>query len=317
MVECLVLPGISGLAVQGLLCSCCVGVFYFKRKSEQQKLCGDGRTNEEFFLDASKQFAGAAWIHVMNLGFATVLNNLMSGGDECVWYWINIMVDTTAGTMVAYCLLRVANAAIRKRLSPTAAEDFKSGEYRGEDGIISMHKYVKQLVVWLAVVSCMKMIMVLLMFLFSGPLLAVAGFILAPFLSQPWLKLLVVMIIFPMIMDAFQIWMVDNFIKRRHMHAPEGAMQDPEMGEDYVEASANALLAFSHRCEEATEDAVLEFKVRLAEAMDEDENQDTKVKQNRVSPAGNFNTHVMPQSDGNFETQYDFQTIIPPDQAPH
>merc|ERR1711971_1015271 len=139
----------------------------------------------------------------MNLGFASALNSLMSGGDECEWYWINIMVDTTLGTLIAYVFLKIAMAFIRKRLSPEAAEGFKSGEYRAEDGIISMQKYGKQLALWLLVISAMKFLMVITMLLFSWPLLAIAGLLLAPFLSQPWLKLLVVMIICPMLMDAF------------------------------------------------------------------------------------------------------------------
>jgi len=305
MPECLVLPGIGGVAVQGLLLACCVGVFYVKRNMEQKKLGDAARSKEEFFLDASKQFASAGWIHVMNLGFASALNSLMSGGDECEWYWINIMVDTTLGTAVAYFFLRIAHAFIRKKLSPTSAEDFKSGEYRGEDGIISMHKYGKQLTVWLLVITCMKVLMVLCMFLFSGPLLAFAGFILAPFLTQPWLKLLVVMIIFPLLMDGFQIWMIDNFIKRPETSFNEGAVQDLEVSDPYVEASAAALLVLSQRCEEATEETLLTLKARCDEAMhpDHERLQELDVKKDKMPPGANF------------ETQYKFQTIIPPDQV--
>merc|ERR1711957_605671 len=106
------------------------------------------------------------------------------GGDECEWYWINIMVDTTFGTAVAYFLLKVAMVFIRKRMSEHVAEEFKSGDYRGEDGIIDVQKYFKQLFLWLVIMSGMKCIMVIAMFLFSGPLVGFAGFVLAPFLSQ-------------------------------------------------------------------------------------------------------------------------------------
>jgi hypothetical protein len=305
MPACLVLPGIGGLAVQGVLFSCCVGIFAIKLRKEEQKLGDAARSRAEFFLDASKQFAGAAWIHVMNLGFASGANAMMPGGDECEWYWINIMVDTTLGTVVSYFLLQIANAFIRKRLSPTAAEDFKSGEYKSEDGQIQSSRYVKQLVVWLSIVSCMKICMVLLMFLFSGPLLFIAGAILAPFLSQPWLKLLVVMIVFPLIMDGFQIWMIDNFIKRKETYPMQGESYDPEMHPAHVEAAADALLAFSQRCEEATEEALLSLRVRCDEAL-------------HVHMGEDMST--MPQKHGsqtsaNFDTQYKFQTIVPPDQV--
>lgn len=330
----MVLPGVGGLFVQALLFACCVGVFYIKRKKEQKQLGEDARTKEEFFLDASKQFASAGWIHIMNLGFASMLNDMMSGGDECVWYWINIMVDTTIGTAVAYVLLKIAMAFVRKRLGDLPAEDFKPGEYRGQDGIIDIHKYGKQLILWLAVVSCMKILMVLCMFLFSGPLLAIAGFILAPFLTQPWLKLLVVMIAFPILMDGLQIWMVDNFLKKRMSQSHEGELlQDAEQGSDYVEKVADALLVCSHRVEEASEDALAEFKARVDEAMHlaADQGQEGAWQQQdyvkrraeypegkmEAAASGNFDTHphCSGKTGGEFETQFQFQTMIPPDQA--
>lgn len=304
MVECLVLPGIGGAAVQCLLLACCVGVFVVKRKKEEKRLGPDARSKEEFTLDASKQFASAGWLHCMNLGFASSLNTWMAGGDECGWYWINIMVDTTLGTAVAYFLLQIANAFLKKKLTPAAAEEFRSGEYK-VDGIISMRRYMKQLCLWLVVVSFMKISMVLFMFLFSGPLLGIAGFVLAPFLSQPWLKLLVVMIVFPLVMDGFQIWMIDNFIKRKETYPMQGESYDPEMHPAHVEAAADALLAFSQRCEEATEEALLSLRVRCDEAL-------------HVHMGEDMST--MPQKHGsqtsaNFDTQYKFQTIVPPDQV--
>jgi hypothetical protein len=306
MPDCLVLPGLSGLAVQGLLALCCLGVFFLKRKNETAKLGDSARTKEEFVLDASKQFAGAGWIHVMNLAFASGLNSFMSNGDECEWYWINIMVDTTIGTGVAYVFLQIANAFIRKKM-PASAQDFKLGEYRGEDGILSMSKYVKQLTVWLVVITCMKILMVLFMFLFSGPLLALAGFILAPFLTQPFLKLVVVMIFFPLVMDAFQIWMVDNFIKKSSLHPSTGTEHDPELvSQSYVEASADALLALSHKCEEATMEALGRMQANYHEAL-RPNGQDVPVKNN--------SNHRNNMETGEFETQFKFQTLVPPDQA--
>jgi len=308
MVECLVLPGIGGVAVQCLLLACCVGVFVFKRKKEEKRLGPEARSKEEFTLDASKQFASAAWLHCMNLGFASALNTLMAGGDECGWYWINIMVDTTLGTAVAYVLLLIANAFLKKKLTPAAAEEFRSGEYKADDGYISMKRYMKQLCLWLVVVSFMKVLMVLFMFLFSGPLMGIAGFVLAPFLSEPWLKLLVVMIAFPLVMDSFQIWMVDNFIKKRETHAIQGTVEDleaaPELDGFYVERSAEALLILSERCEEAAEEALPYLRTKCDEAMHADKSTEF---------AGSAAKKAYPSA--NFETQYKFQTIIPPDQA--
>jgi len=292
--------------VQGLLVACCVGVFALKRKKEEQKFGDDARTRAEFALDASKQFAAAGWLHILNLGFATGLNNMMSGGDECEWYWINILVDTTLGTAVSYVFLQIANAFIRKRLHPEVVADFRSGHYKAEDGQIQMSKYGKQLALWLLVVSSMKMTMVLFMFLFSGPLLAFAGVMLAPFLAQPWLKLLVVMIMFPLLMDGFQIWMVDNFLKKPEPSFNTGA-EDPEMQPEHIEAAADALLAFSHKCEEAAEEALPSFKVWCHEALHHAQAYEDLPEQKSAASGST-----------NFDTKYkgmEFKTIIPPDQA--
>jgi len=286
-----------------------------KLKKEEETLGANARSRGEFFLDASKQFAGAGWIHIMNLGFASGLANHGSG-DECEWYWINIMVDTTLGTAVAYLLLQITSAFIKKRFSPEFAEDLKSGEYKtiieGEfqlEGQIDIGKYVKQLFVWLLIVSCMKVLMVVFMFLFSGPLLAFAGFVLAPFLSQPWLKLLVVMIVFPILMDGFQIWVIDSFIKKRKPESLDATIQDPEVPSAHVEAAADALLTFSHRFEEATETALLTLRERYIEAMH------PQVHGEQLTQVTDPQKGSVNGSSNNFDTQWKFQTIIPPDQA--
>merc|ERR1719215_2398323 len=271
----------------------------------------DARSRAEFLLDASKQFAGAGWIHVMNLGFASALNSMMSSGDECEWYFINIMVDTTLGTAVAYWLLQIANAAIKKRLSPEAAMSFQSGEYKTEDGQIDYNKYIKQLVVWLAIVSCMKILMVVFMFLFSGPLLAFAGFILAPFLKQPWLKLVFVMVVIPLIMDGFQIWMVDNFIKKKVCQPHLEAAQDLEVPPAHIDAAAEALVNFSHQFEAGTETALLLIKARYDEAMQGRTNGE-QLHELSTKPGSHNNSSS--HFDTKFQFQYQFQTIVPANQ---
>lgn len=70
----------------------------------------DGRDLFEFLMDSSKQLLGAGWIHVLNLLFAKKLEERFqaSGGDECDWYWINIVVDCTFGVAVTYLLLQLS-----------------------------------------------------------------------------------------------------------------------------------------------------------------------------------------------------------------
>jgi hypothetical protein len=299
MAACLVLPGIYGMFVQGLLFSCCTGILYWKKRREDAKLGDLARTWTEFGLDSSKQFAGCAWLHIMNLVFASVQNALLQGGDQCTWYWINIMVDTTLGTFVEYCLLRVATAFIKKKFGSSSSE-FESGNYKGEDGKVIWKRFFKQLLVWLLIVSCMKMLMVLFMFVFSGILLWVAGMVLGPFLKAPALKLLVVMVLVPIVMDGFQLWVTDNFIKRRQHSDYDGEeFGDQECGSTYVDASAEVLLKLSQRCEEATEEALLQVKGKCKETF----------------ANASYEHKVHDDDDSNFETQFNFVTRIPIDPA--
>lgn len=185
---------------------CCVLVL----KKVQEK---SQRTWHEFFLDSSKQMAGAGWIHVMNILCAKLLDHMMPVGDECEWYWINIMIDTTLGVAVEYALLQALLKLAGVCLGTAGAEELRPGHYH-DAGVFQVSRYVKQLVLWLIVVTGMKMSMVVLMYFAATPLEAGAAFVLQPFLESPSLKLCVVMIATPLCMNAFQFWVVDNFIKK-------------------------------------------------------------------------------------------------------
>merc|ERR1712232_292226 len=63
------------------------------------------------------------------------------------------------------------------------------------------------------VVTFMKIWMVLLMILARRILLRAASFVLRPFLDDAHLKLMFVMLVTPMCMNAFQFYVVDNIIK--------------------------------------------------------------------------------------------------------
>ncbi|CAK9046343.1 unnamed protein product [Durusdinium trenchii] len=203
MKPCVVLPGLQGLLVQLLLFGCCVGTLVAK------KVCEGERTWFQFGLDSSKQFIGAGWVHVLNLLCAEILGSQMGDGDECEWYWLNIMLDTTLGVLVEYLLLRVVADALNNLLE--SAEDFRTGSYwRG--GEFQAIMYAKQLGMWLTIVTFMKLFMVVLMVLLAKPLTLAARECLKPFMN-PLLKLLVVMIVTPAVMNAFQLWVTDNFLK--------------------------------------------------------------------------------------------------------
>jgi hypothetical protein len=217
--ECKVLPGTTGNLVQVLLfLACCCALFAkFKREHGGRDLC-------EFLLDSSKQLFGAGLIHVLNLYFAQRLEKHFEAvGDECHWYWVNIVVDCTLGVAVEYLLLRCLMIYIAN-LCAGREKQLETGVYKNEDGKFESSMYLKQLVFWLLIVTLMKLSMVVIMMLFHSALLGAAKLALAPFAFNATLTLLVVMIITPFIMNTFQFWMVDNLLKKKRSNDDDDNM---------------------------------------------------------------------------------------------
>merc|ERR1712039_1027919 len=90
-----------------------------------------------------------------------------------------------------------------------------------ETGTFRLFSYIKQLLYWLIIVSGMKFSMVCLLMAGAEPFQFASMTVLRPFFSNPNLKLLVVMILTPGIMNAVQFWLVDNIFV--HAKKREGA----------------------------------------------------------------------------------------------
>lgn len=210
--QCTLLPGAYGVFVQGLLFVVSVGALVAKKKREDMLLRLEARTWSTFVLDSSKQLAGAAWVHVVNLVCAWFLG-MHFEASGCDWYWVNIMLDTTLGVAIECILLWVLTEAFEWATFNMGT--FRSGEYKDEAGRFVPAKYLAQLAVWLFCVTFMKLLMFFVMLSLHMPLQLLAELFLAPFLGFPQGKLLVVTVVTPCIMNAVQLWLTDSFIKRR------------------------------------------------------------------------------------------------------
>lgn len=209
----MILAGDQGKIVQGVLFLFCCASLIFKYWKNH-----GGRTLWEFGLDSSKQLCGAGWIHFMNIVFAEKLEDkFKTAGDECDWYWVNIVIDTTLGTCVTYTLLLGFTHFIKSALPAEKAAEFESGKYKNQDGTIHWPAYFKQIVVWLCIVSLMKASMVCLMILGHGVLLDLAQLVLGPVEREDsfTLKLLAVMVVTPTVMNSLQFWVTDNIIRKK------------------------------------------------------------------------------------------------------
>jgi len=241
--ECALFPGFYGYAIQLVLFVISLGVLVFKKMREDS--LGQARTWPTFLLDSSKQLTGAGYIHCLNLIFAMALGEMFEG-NGCHWYWANIMIDTTLGVLFLQMFLFLFTQLAM--LVTGDNESFKTGSYRSEDsqareqfggidspsaqedrspsnnalvawleqdGEILWDRYFKQLFIWLCCCTCMKISMGIVMAFFHVEFLWAAAHVLKLFEWDAKLELFIVMIVTPMIMNALQFWLVDNFIKKK------------------------------------------------------------------------------------------------------
>eukprot|EP00451_Oxyrrhis_marina_P018112 CAMPEP_0204357986 /NCGR_PEP_ID=MMETSP0469-20131031/36191_1 /ASSEMBLY_ACC=CAM_ASM_000384 /TAXON_ID=2969 /ORGANISM="Oxyrrhis marina" /LENGTH=237 /DNA_ID=CAMNT_0051345777 /DNA_START=30 /DNA_END=743 /DNA_ORIENTATION=- len=207
---CSLIPGVFGIFVQAFLFFMACATLLYKKKRDPPPQ----RTWPVFLRDSSKQIAGAAFIHLMNLTFAEALESrFKTNADACDWYWVNIVVDCTLGVGVSWAYLKICMTVVVPLLCKSTAHEYESGNYGHEGGPVC-RRYTKQILLWLGVVFCMKVTMVIVMGIGHTFWLAMASLVLHSFSQSPDLKLVVVMVITPTVFNAVQFWLQDNFLKK-------------------------------------------------------------------------------------------------------
>lgn len=215
---CRLLPGLLGILLQGLLFASACSVLLAKKLWELP-----WRPWPVFLADSSKQILAAGWVHVLNLGCAWALKEV--GGDACDWYAVNIVVDCTLGVFLEYVLLLAWTRCLRGSVSATCSSELESGCYYTQVGYngevyFDAAKFWKQVGLWLVVVTQMKLLVVGFMYLASPWLLSIAEVTLGRMQNDAE-KLFVVMILIPLLMNAFQFCVVDAFLKSERRQGPE------------------------------------------------------------------------------------------------
>eukprot|EP00747_Dinoflagellata_sp_TGD_P165257 gnl/TRDRNA2_/TRDRNA2_186301_c0_seq1.p1 gnl/TRDRNA2_/TRDRNA2_186301_c0~~gnl/TRDRNA2_/TRDRNA2_186301_c0_seq1.p1 ORF type:complete len:266 (-),score=38.43 gnl/TRDRNA2_/TRDRNA2_186301_c0_seq1:125-922(-) len=201
--ECHLLGDSIGYLVQMLLFTVCMCSLLIKWRIESPP-----RTLKVFFLDTSKQICSSCWLHGLNLLIAMRLRRRAdTAGDECSWYWINLMADTTFGLVVVYSTLRLSEKLF----------GYQSGNYRVNVGPdqelqVDYSKWFRQIVLYLAIVSVKKTAVVLLIWLLLPHSMG-AGVWATQWIGDVHVRLIFVMVITPVFMDTFSFWVTDNFIK--------------------------------------------------------------------------------------------------------
>ncbi len=142
----------------------------------------------------------------MNL-FLAVLISKQNDDDACVWYLINILLDTSLGVIINWVFVRLLDVFARKN----NIEILVSGCYYSrdtthfEDYNISYYIWATQASVWCVICFLMKVIIYFVMLKWTDKLEDFGKYLLSNIAVYPKLELLIVMVVVPLIMNCIQV----------------------------------------------------------------------------------------------------------------
>uniref|UniRef100_A0A7S3LBX4 Transmembrane protein 110 n=1 Tax=Amphora coffeiformis TaxID=265554 RepID=A0A7S3LBX4_9STRA len=219
--------------VQIALAFCCLGALWYKRLTETPM-----RTFWTWFMDVFKQGAGACYAHVLNMIIAAVLSENMREGintlkDQCAWYGLSFLIDTTLGLFLAILCLRALDE-LANDYNWTHLKD--SGVYVGPDG---WKHWISQLIAWLAIMTVTKIIIYFFMWAFSQELAWIGQLLFAPLQGNIRFELIFVMILFPGVLNVIYFWIADSYLKAKDGHV---GVHEPTTLEDPTNDRKESLL---------------------------------------------------------------------------
>jgi len=176
-----------------------------------------------WFFDTSKQGISALVIHFVNILLSMAFGNWLEGdADPCNWYWINLTLDDTLGVGILFILLRILQCVYRMRCvgRPELA---LSGEY-GDPPDVRI--FGRQLLDWQVLVIVEKFFLAVPVISFSGTVASVAAALLGWLDPYPRAKLVVVMVVTPLTMNVFALWVADSFLQRDPVQQSEARMRE-------------------------------------------------------------------------------------------
>jgi hypothetical protein len=199
-----------GFLIQAILGAAAFSVLILKRYIEKPR-----RPWKIWFYDVAKQIISSLFLHLFNLIISAVLSDDENEADACVWYFVTVVLDCTLGAFLSYIFMWLVDGIV----SSSDLEILKTGLYYEEymEGNrkcykLKWKKYGAQLGVWLVVTLIVKLILLIMLKICKLFLVNLGGFFLSPF-SNAKVRLVMVMIIFPVLLNALYFWVVDNILK--------------------------------------------------------------------------------------------------------
>ncbi|KAI8336752.1 vacuolar membrane protein-domain-containing protein [Chlamydoabsidia padenii] len=211
---CQLLDGFA-LVVQAALAFAILLMLLWKRRNEKPQ-----RPFSTWSLDVSKQFAGASMIHCLNIQVSYLSHNDNGGGSSffllslgsnsnnmCVWYLVSILYDTTIGLALLYFWLHFLTWALEKLCHLHIPKDYGHPPFTNQ-----LTPWAQQTAVFLMAELLMKLCQFWC------------------FRHIPWFfrfgqwmlewtegnyhhQVILVMLIYPLIMNGIQFWVIDTMLK--------------------------------------------------------------------------------------------------------
>ncbi|KAJ5779174.1 hypothetical protein N7457_006894 [Penicillium paradoxum] len=184
-------------------------------------------------FDVSKQVFGSVMLHMLNL----VMSMFSAGQFEirksykpnpCSFYILNLGIDTTLGIPILILLLRVLNRLASYTPLANPPESIESGNY-GHPPRATW--WLKQAIVYFMGLLGMKICVFFLIELLPF-IVKVGDWALRWTEGNAAVQIFFVMLLFPVIMNAIQYYIIDIFIKKPASHYTADNTEDAATGDD-------------------------------------------------------------------------------------
>ena len=162
-----------------------------------------------------------------------VKEGVITLSDQCAWYGLSFLIDTTLGLFLAILCFRALD---------TLANDYdwkylrESGVYVGPDG---WKTWLCQVFAWICILTVTKLMIYFFMWAFSQQLAMIGQVLFAPLQGNIRFELVFVMILFPGVLNVIYFWIADSYLKAQEAHA---GVHEPAELEDTVADKREALL---------------------------------------------------------------------------
>ncbi|OBZ84551.1 hypothetical protein A0J61_07399 [Choanephora cucurbitarum] len=221
--------------VQIVLASLAFSTLYIKRQRESPQ-----RPLLIWLFDISKQLIGGGIVHTLNIVASHLFGRSLEDESEsnpCVWYFLNILIDTTFGVLIIWAVLSV----VKRLANFYRLKGFQSGVYGSPPLGNQLRVWAKQLGAYVLALVVMKLVVVILFSL--CPWLETLGeWVLSWTMGNYRLQVLFVMLVFPLMMNIIQFWIVDTIVK----NTPSQFIQLAEDEDDLLISDGEYALPTQH-----------------------------------------------------------------------